>query len=210
MLEDTLVLNEYEKIRKFETASDESRAAHDISHINRVTKNCVEIAGLLDLDSESIVELKIAALLHDTGCVQGKEEHAERSYQWAAKYFKDKELNDEPKERILQSIKHHGKGAESAISKILAVADKVDICKQRILPPGLLVHGNRQYAHIQNVTFELNDNIFIVKFCTDGKINLQELNGYYFTEKVLHSIHNLAKIFGLESRIYLDNDMWLL
>lgn len=43
----------------------------------------------LNFDYYYINNAKIAALLHDTGCIEGKENHPERSYHFAKDFLKE-------------------------------------------------------------------------------------------------------------------------
>lgn len=192
MKNDPIIAKEYQIIAENEKLK--GYATHDLSHINRVTAYCEKIAKLLNLSEQDIAGIKIAALLHDIGNAQGgKGGHAERSYEWAKKYIKD--------EKILCAIKEHSGDGSDIYGKILAFADKIDICDKRILPEGLQIPGNRQYAHILFTDFNIEENKLTVKFKTDGQIDIDEMKEYYFTEKVFQSIKSLADFFDLDYEI---------
>ena len=206
MVNDPAIIEAYALIAKKEKLSGpDNYASHDINHINRVICYCAKIATLLGLDSDNIAGIKIAALLHDIGCEsRSKAEHAKRSYEWAKNYLTTKKINTAKQEAILTAIKEHSEGANSIYGKILTFADKIDICDKRILPQGRLLAGNRQYAHIIFCDFNIKAEKLTVQFQTDGKIDLDEMNEYYFTKKVYRSIKDLAAIFGLNHEILID------
>lgn len=65
-------------------------AYHNLDHIENVTKIVSKILTKLELDEELIYKAKIACLLHDVGSINGKENHAYRSYVFAKEYFEKK------------------------------------------------------------------------------------------------------------------------
>jgi len=198
MTNDSIITNEYQIIVGNEKLG--GYATHDLSHINRVISYCEKIAKLLKLNDRDIAGIKIAALLHDIGNAQGgKGGHAERSYEWSKNYLK--EVDDETREKILYAIRDHSGDGNDIYGKILAFADKIDICDKRILPEGLQIFGNRQYAHILSTDFNIKENKLTVEFKTDGQININEMKQYYFTEKVFQSIKSLADFLTLDYEI---------
>ena len=206
---DKRVIDEYGNIKENEKTSKFAFATHDLSHINRVINNCEKLSKLLKLDGEKIAEIKIAALLHDIGCASGgKGGHAERSYIWVKKYFEDVTIKDNVRDSILLAIKQHSGIADDLVGKILAVADKVDICKERILPLGLLMEGNKEYSHLLSVDFDVREQSLIVQFTSNKKINMRAINDYYFTKKVFDVIHDLAKCLELTTIILIDDKNW--
>ena len=59
----------------------------------RVEKIIDNVLNKLDFDEEFIYKEKIACVLHDTGAILGKENHAYRSYLFAKDYFINKDIN---------------------------------------------------------------------------------------------------------------------
>jgi len=203
MINDESIIKEYDVIAENERQAG-NYATHDLSHIKRVVDYCARAAQLLGLCDEEVAGIKIAALLHDIGCASGsKNGHAERSYEWAKNYLYDK-ITGEMCERILAAISEHSGNASGVYGKILAFADKIDVCKERILPHGLMVAGNRQYAHIKGVNFWLGGGTFVVGFNTDGRMDIDEMIVYYFTKKIFRSIESVADCFGFEYEILID------
>ena len=204
MLNDTEIIKEYSLISKKEVSAG-GYATHGLCHVSRVINNCERISHLLGLDDIDISAIKIAALLHDIGCLSdGKDGHAKRSEEWARSYLQNKGLSENVFEKITAAIGEHSKDAKSIYGKILLFSDKIDICDKRILPSGLLIAGNRQYAHIKSIDFIIKDKTLVVDFHTDSQIDVLEMNEYYFTKKVYQGIAELACCFGLSHEIRIN------
>ncbi|MCL2353666.1 MAG: HD domain-containing protein [Defluviitaleaceae bacterium] len=204
MLSDIKIIDAYSTIAKKEISLGEY-TRHDFGHVKRVMNNCEKIAQLLRFNHEDAEAIKIAALLHDIGCLSGgKDGHAERSAEWASVYLQDKGLSQAQIAKIIIAISEHSGRAESVYGKILVFADKIDITAERLLPNGLLIAGNRQYGHIKAVDFTIQNQTLKVNFISDGKIDIIEMNEYYFTKKVYQSIADLSLCFGLSYKIMID------
>jgi HD superfamily phosphohydrolase YqeK len=176
-------------------------ATHDLGHVKRVIMHAERLAYALGLDVEKVFQIKIAALLHDVGCGStGKGGHAERSYLWV------KARLPEVNNAILTAIREHSEGAKTLFGKILTVADKLDICRERILPFGMTVVGNRQYGHLVSVEYQIDmaAKTFRIQFKSDGRININEMTEYYFTAKLIDAVKSLASEFNLSSQILVD------
>jgi HD superfamily phosphodiesterase len=205
---DQRVIGVYNSIAEKEKTFSEAYATHDLSHVKRVINNCGKITRLLGLNNEKIAEVKIAALLHDIGCATGgKGGHAERSYKWAKNYLRKIDLTCEVRSSILTAIREHSGNGNNLCGKILAFADKIDINADRISQRGLLINGNRQYANLKQVDFYINNRL-VVKFASNGHINIEEINNYYFTKKVMESIQDLANYFNLSHDVFIDGLAW--
>lgn len=111
---------------------------HGRYHTHFVINTIEELLSSLNFD-EYIIELgKIAGLLHDIGTINGKKGHAYRSSKMCI-YFLDKtKLSQESKDIIVHAIKDHSNGNEidSPVGAALVLADKIDICKNRVLELG--------------------------------------------------------------------------
>jgi len=202
---DPRVINEYARIEKKDATSSEGYATHDLSHINRVIGYSEKVAKLLGLDCEKISEIKIAALLHDVGCASGgKGGHAARSYEWAKECLSQFEIDKDVQNSILAAIKEHSGNATGLCGKIITFADKIDINKDRILPLGLTIDGNKEYAHLLSVDISIENNYLLVNFVSDGKLNFKAMNEYYFTDKVFEAIEDLATYFNLLYSVFID------
>ena len=206
---DKTIMTIYRKIHEYEDAED-GYAYHDYNHVNNVANYCEKILKVLNYDDDFINEAKIAALLHDTGCTEGKENHAQRSYEFAKKYIEKNNIPLKNKNLVLEAIKNHSEGftTDNIIQLVIILADKIDIKKSRISEYGRQVEGNRQYQYINDIQFEIKNNNFCINFICDDEINLEELNNYYFTKKVFKSIQSFADKLNLSPKVLMNNKIW--
>ena len=108
-------------------------AIHGWKHIDKVINTVEKILTELECKQDTIENGKIAALLHDIGCIEGKDNHALRSYKMSKVLLDNKEINDNDKKIILNAILKHSKPKENdtIVGKTLALADKIDFVKNR-------------------------------------------------------------------------------
>lgn len=187
-------------------------AFHNFEHVKNVSKIAEKILTDLNFNEETIYKCKIACLLHDIGALQGKEEHAKRSFEYARKLFENKNWIFEDSESVLDAIKNHSSGFETnnIIALSIILADKLDIKKTRISEIGKTIEGNRQYAHIEDIIINIQDDVLTINFITDGKMIMKEVNNYYFTDKVFKAIEAFSKKLNLKYCILMDNKPWKL
>lgn len=203
------IIKIYNEIEKKEIR-DGGWAFHNLEHVKNVSKIAEKILADLNFDEEAIYKCKIACLLHDVGALQGKDGHTERSYEFAKKLFEEKNWIFKDSEIILEAIKNHSAGFETnnIIALAIILADKLDIKKTRISEAGKKVKGNRQYAHIEDIIISIENNLLSINFITDGKMIIEEVNQYYFTEKVFKAVEAFSKKLNLEYSIFMDNKCW--
>ncbi|MBQ9023869.1 MAG: HD domain-containing protein [Bacilli bacterium] len=187
-------------------------AYHNFNHIMNVTNLVENILSLLKYDKEFISKSKIACLFHDVGALQGKENHAYRSYEFAKRYFENNHIDFEGIEDVLEAIRIHSDGFDSnnVIALSLIFADKLDIKKTRVTKEGKKVIGNRQYVHIEDILINIENNCLVVNFITDNNLDLKEVNEYYFTKKVFKAIESFSNKMNLEYKILMDNKKWII
>ena len=183
-------------------------AYHNYDHVMSVTNIVTSILTSLDYDKEFIAKAKIACLFHDVGALEGKDNHADRSYLFAKKYFLDNNISFDGIDDVLEAIKIHSEGfdTDNIIALSLILSDKLDIKQTRVAEAGKHIEGNRQYLHITDIIIKIEDKKLSVNFITDGKMDLEEFNEYYFTKKVFKSIASFAKRLALEYSVYIDNE----
>ncbi len=211
------LLNDY-KIKKIydeiECLEDKEgcRAHHNFDHIMNVTNLVESLLAAFNYDKEIIAKAKIACLFHDVGALQGKDNHAHRSYIYAKKYFYDNNIIFEGVNDVLDAIRIHSDGFDSnnIIALVLILADKLDIKKSRITNEGRKVVGNRQYAHIEDIKINIENNNLIINFLTDNNINLKETNEYYFTKKVFKAIEMFSNKMNLKYTVLIDDKNWII
>lgn len=209
MLNDKSLVELYGKVHEYEVAQG-GHAYHDFNHVVNVATYCEEILKALKFDENFIRETKIAALLHDTGALQGKENHAQRSFEFAQKYLHDNNINLKNKDLVLEAIKNHSGGfdTDNIIQLVLILADKIDLKKSRVSDAGKQVEGIRQCQYIDDIQFEIKEGTFQINFVCDERMNLQELNDYYFTKKVFKAIRSFSNKLALTPKVCINNKPW--
>ena len=203
------ILSIYEKI-EYKEINDGGWAFHNYEHVKNVTKIAEKILTDLNFDENTIYKCKIACMLHDIGALQGKEEHAQRSFEYARKLFKDKNWVFEDSDDVLDAIKYHSSGFDNnnLLTLSIILADKLDIKKTRISEEGKKIIGNRQYQHIEDIIINIKNGIISINFITDGNMIIEEANNYYFTSKVFKAIESFSNKLNLKYKILLDNESW--
>lgn len=199
------ISNIYNQIEKRESGVNRL-AFHNYEHVKNVLNIAEKILSDLKFNKDVIYKIKIACILHDVGALDGKDNHAQRSYKFAQKYFKEKNWEFSGKEDILDAIRNHSAGFETdnILTLSLVLADKLDIKNTRISEAGKKVVGNRQYQHINDIKININKNLMVINFITDGKMNVEEVNNYYFTAKIFKAIESFSNHLNLGYRIMLD------
>lgn len=200
----------YNAINKRENDNVDAWCHHDFNHVNNVKDLVVEIMTKFKFEEDFIEEAKIAAILHDVGAVQGKQNHAERSYEFAKDYFVRNEINLPHSDLVLEAIKNHSYGFDSdnIIQTSLILADKLDIKYTRPTRSGLEVEGNRQFKNINDIIIDIKQDTLEVFFITNEELNKTELEDYYFMDKVGYAIKSFASKFTLKYKIYLNDNEW--
>ena len=206
---DKSIIEIYSKIHEYEDEMG-GYAHHDYNHVINVANYCEKILKSLNYDDDFICEAKIAAILHDTGCIEGKDNHAYRSYEYAKKYLEENNIPLKNKELVLEAIKNHSDGfiTDNIIQLVLILADKIDIKKTRISEIGKQIDGNRQYQYIEDIQFEIANNNFYINFICNKKINMEELNNYYFTKKVFKAIKAFSDKLDLIPKVFINSKLW--
>lgn len=207
---DEQIRNIYKGIDKREEENEDAWGHHNFNHVNNVKNLVVEILDKMDASDELIEEAKIAAILHDVGALQGKANHAYRSYEFAKSYFENNNIKLKDNDLILEAIKNHSDGFDSdnIIQLSLILADKLDIKYTRPTKSGLNIPGNRQYKNIEDIHIEIDNNTLKIKFISNNELNKEELDNFYFMKKVSNSIKSFAKKFDLKHEVYLNNNIW--
>lgn len=199
---DEEILSIYKRVNKYEI-ENKGWAFHDINHVLNVASTVESILKSLKYDDEFIDEAKVAALLHDTGCTEGKEGHPLRSYEFAKEYLARKNIELKNKDMVLDAILNHSNkfDTDNVIALVLILADKLDIKENRITEEGKKVIGNRQYQYINDIKLEILDNCLNINFICDNKIDIEEMQDFYFTKKVFKSIESFAEKNEFKSNI---------
>lgn len=208
---DPFIIDIYNKIHKFE---DENKgwAYHDYNHVLNVADIVENILSMLNYDEELINSAKIASILHDTGALQGKDNHAFRSYELAKKYFEKNNINLENKEQVLEAIRIHSDGfdTDNMIALALILADKLDVKYTRVTEEGKKIIGNRQFCNIEDINVNIENDVLIFNFKTNSKLNIQELNEYYFTKKIFKAVDSFCNKVNKKYKITINDEEWTL
>lgn len=202
---DQSIVQRYQQIALAENSEIEL-AYHDLHHVERVAQRIEEVLLQLGYVKELIQEAKVAALLHDVGCLDGKKNHAWRSYEFAVQYFEEHGIEPKHKNDILEAIRIHSDGFDTSntIAQVLIFSDKLDITKSRLALGGYSVLGIRQLQFIKEIQVHISKEHLKINFCTEVQFNKEELEEFYFMKKVYRAIGALADHFHLHSIIQFD------
>lgn len=206
---DKTIIEVYNKISEFEDL-DKGWAHHNLEHVKNVAHLVEALLKKLDYDDNFIEEAKIAAILHDTGAIEGKKNHAIRSYNFAKQYFEGNNIILENKELVLEAIKIHSDGFDSdnIIALTLILSDKLDIKYTRVAKEGYHVKGMKELQYIKDILVDINNNDLEIKFICDDKINKNELEEFYFITKVFNAIITFSKKMKLNAKVLFNNSEW--
>lgn len=207
---DNDIIKIYNKINEYEN-KEKQRAYHDYNHVLNVSKTVKELLESLKYDKDFIDEAQVAAMLHDTGCTEGKEDHEIRSYEFAKDYLKKNNIQLKNKDMVLEAIKNHRNGfdTDNIITLTLILADKLDIKKTRVTREGCNVIGNRQYQYVNDINLKVDQNNLKVYFDCDEQMNLKEVEEYYFTSKVFKAIRSFSDKMKLKPDVFINNEKWM-
>ena len=77
---------------------------HNLAHTQRVVKNTKEISAHFEFEESVLEDLVVAAWFHDTGYVDGAENHEVKSVQIAKEFLTTKNISEERIERVATII----------------------------------------------------------------------------------------------------------
>lgn len=206
---DKEIIDIYNKISEFEDL-DKGWAHHNLAHVKNVAKLVESLLNQLGYEESFIEEAKIAAILHDTGAIEGKKNHAIRSYNFAKKYFSDNNIILENEDLVLEAIKIHSDGFDSdnIIALTLILSDKLDIKYTRVAKEGYNVKGMRELQYIKDILVEINNKNLKIEFICDEKINKSELEDFYFIKKVFKAIIAFSSKMKLNPQVLFNDVEW--
>jgi len=184
-------------------------ACHSWYHVEFVVKTAEYILRTLDYDERVVEAGKVAALLHDIGNIAGRTNHAHKSAALAAVFMENiADFTPEEKAEIIQAIKDHtdGKDVQSAVGAALLIADKIDVCKERLIPvpvPDLLYNELKKldYASI-NIANDVISINFDVREGFDKALLVRE----YRKSFVLPT--KAAELLGCECRFLYNGEKY--
>lgn len=184
----------YQKIGEFEDATG-GWAYHNWQHVTNVTNMVTTILQQLAVSKEYLAAAQLAAILHDTGALQGKAGHAQRGREFAEAYFLKHQLTPPYQAELLAAIENHSSGFDSDELMTLALifSDKLDITASRVAQAGYQAKGMRQLQYFKEIAIEITQSELRVTFKVLPKIDFTELADFYFMEKVYRGITAFAE-----------------
>lgn len=209
ILNDSEIVAIYHEIEKMEVETG-GWAYHNLTHVKNVANLTEQLLRHLNQDEFFIEEVKVAALLHDIGSLDGKAGHAKRSYEYAKNYFKHRSLNLRHEELILDAIKEHSNGFEcnNLMTLVLILADKLDITKQRLAPAGYQIDGLNEIQFIECIDVSIINRTLYVHFITQPNFNKESFENFYFSKKVFQAIKSFSTKLNLNYHVKLNQRAW--
>lgn len=209
IVNDKTIIDIYNKISEFEDL-DKGWAYHNLAHVKNVAKLVESLLKQLGYEESFIEESKIAAILHDTGAIEGKKNHAMRSYNFAKKYISDNNIILKNEDLVLEAIKIHSDGFDSdnTIALALILSDKLDIKYTRVANEGYNIKGMKELQYIKDILVDIDNKNLKIQFICDDKINKIELEDFYFIKKVFKSIISFSNKMRLNPQVLFNHDEW--
>lgn len=208
LLRSDFVNGHYAQIRREEKKAGTAR--HDLVHVLNVVSLIESVLAQLNAKVEYIEAAKIAALLHDVGCIHGKKGHAMKSFEMVNAYLDQKKLNIFYQDEVLDAIKNHGStfDSDSLMTQALIMCDKIDLTKQRLAPEGFETVGIRQLQYIEDVAVVIANDECHVAFSAHHDLDLHELNAFKFLDKTFQAIASFATWNQLKPVVTLNGAQW--
>ena len=161
---------------------------HNLAHTQRVVKKAKEIAESLELTPTDLENLEIAAWFHDTGYIDGSENHEEKSVEIATNYLTTKNIS---KERItavgaLILATEMNSVPKDILEKIIRDADCAHLASKKFLDYASLLRKewelvlDKRYKHAEwiqlNLSFLTQKHRFYTDFALRNWSNGKEKN----------------------------------
>lgn len=156
---------------------------HNLRHTQRVVESTQEILEHYDIKDKENDRIMVAAWFHDTGYVDGPEDHEEQSCRIARKFLKDQGEDEEFIEGVCQLIRatKHQREPKDLPEKILKDADSSHIGQKKFIETSELLREELSLLGIAEYTSEAwrDENIRMMRaehrFYTDYALeNWQE------------------------------------
>ena len=209
ILNDSEIVAIYHEIEKMEVETG-GWAYHNLTHVKNVANLTEQLLRHLNQDEFFIEEVKVAALLHDIGSLDGKADHAQRSYKKKKNYFKHHRLNLRHEKLILDAIKEHSNGFEcnNLMTLVLILAYKLDITNQRLAPAGYQIDGLNEIQYIDSIDVSIINGALYVHFITQPDFNKESFEKFYFSKKVFQAIKSFSTKLNLNYHVKLNQRAW--
>ena len=206
---DPYIIELYRKIDVYEDATG-GEGHHNYNHVTNVAKTIETVLKQLGYNDEYIDDAKIAAILHDTGCVEGKNSHPVRSRAFSKEYFDSNNIHLQNEDLILEAILNHSDGfnADNMMTLVLIFADKLDNKNTRLSKAGYNNVGARQMQYINDIIVKIDKDLLTVNFMTDKEFNVEEYMAWEFFKKIFKSIESFSNKLELKHIVYLNGQEW--
>lgn len=207
VLNDKYIKDIFEKTEAFETLESVSAwCDHGTKHSLKVVAIIEKIMLHLNCSKEDVELGKITGLLHDIGAVEGKKDHATRSYNMSKVYLENKDISEVNKNTILSAIIDHsnGENIQSIIGASLLIADKIDLDKTRILKEGTKVEGVKELCNIDKIDIDFEANNMKINFITNDAFSKTELMKFYFITKSIKTIFKASDYLNIKPQFSIN------
>ncbi|MBR9846346.1 MAG: HD domain-containing protein [Algicola sp.] len=154
---------------------DQTYLYHNYKHTERVLKSTREIIENTELSKEEALVLEIAALFHDTGYIEGSENHEEKSVEIATKFLKDQDVEQDLIDSVGECIMEtkFKKEPTTKLGKIIRDADASHFGKKYFSEASEFLRKELELRHFKTYspTEWRNENIKVLakkhQFYTD-------------------------------------------
>ncbi len=183
----------------------ECYSCHGIYHTLYVEKEVKKILEKIGETKENIMLGEIAARFHDIGCLDGKKNHAKKSYEITKCYLDKYNFKSKQKEIVLQAILDHSKGEEikTNVGAALLLADKIHISKERvILDKAHVNYFNINNLLIDKVDLNIDNKNIHVNFLVDKGYDPFSLS---YWPKCIEIPEKVAKFMNRKCIFYINN-----
>lgn len=152
---------------------------HDLEHTMSVLKAVNKISKLANLGKDELLIVQFAALFHDTGFIEGPENHEERGSQLAESYLRENGFDTDIISRVIKCILATKMNFESTdrLSLILQDADMSGLASSKffeITEKLRVERNNTQAEHISKKKWD-QINIDFLKQCSYKTLEAQQL-----------------------------------
>lgn len=166
--------NIYEILTNINKKNDDYFLDHGLNHALTVVGIIEDLMVKSKCSIEDIEVAKIAAYVHDLGCLTGREDHNKKSYEIVKKYLEvkyNKSDNRKTIEKICKAvIEHNDININSRISAYLVLADKLHFNKQRLLELGKKDPIHSEIKKINKLDYKIFNNLIELNFILNDKL----------------------------------------
>lgn len=187
--------------------------SHGKNHINSLICIIDKFLELVDINENDKNNLYISAIFHDIGRAFVGDNHSLASSKLAKEYLSGK-LNDNDINIICNIIKNHGwkNKKENLLENILCFCDKVDFSVKRLEDYYSEKYGFKSVLEdIKNIEFNIVDDSFIFKICTNGNIVFEDIlkEKKNYDIGIQYNVSVIANVLNLKRYLIYFDDLLL-